>query len=165
MGLTSYRAPTTNIPLGKDNSFTVRGLGLDDFSVLIANHLSAITQATEAYELFQRSSGKIASMQGFFMILLKEYPGLMSEVISIAADEPDAKNIRLPMAIQTSALSEIGRLTLTDAGGLGNLLAMLATLLKGVGAVKMAASLEQALSNDSIGDLERSATSSSQKDT
>lgn len=165
MGLRDYKVARVEIPLGDDNSFSVRGLGLDDFSILLTNHLSAITQAAEAYEVFQRSSAKIASLQGFFLIVLKDYPGLMSEVISMAADEPDTKGIRLPIGVQTSALTEIGRLTLQDAGGLGNLLAMLATVLKGVGAVNLAASLEQALSNDSTGVLERNATSSSAKDT
>lgn len=164
MGLSNFKMARTEILLPDKTSFSVRGLGLDDFTVLITNNLSAITQAAEAYEVYQRSSAKIASMQGFFMILLKNYPGLMSEVISIAADEPDAKNVKLPIGVQTAALTEIGRLTLADAGGLGNLLAMLPMLLKGAGAVQVAASLEQALSNASIGDSERSATSSSPKD-
>lgn len=156
MGITSYQAATTDIPLpdgpnGEKNSFTVRGLGLDDFGVLITNNLSAITQAAEAYAIHKAEAGNTASLQGFVLIVLRDFPGLMMEVISVAADEPAAKNKRLPMAVQMAALTEIARLTVIDAGGLGNLLAMLGSALKGVGGDSLNASLQQVLSRSSIG--------------
>ena len=59
--------------------------------------------------------------------LAKDFPELGAEVISAGADEFDdeatAKARQLPIATQIMALNAIAKLSMEDAGGLGNLLA------------------------------------------
>lgn len=153
MGIKQYRAVTTKIPLPHDQGeFEVRGLGLDDFSVLLNSNLDGITRAAESYANFRKRSGEVASLQAFTLIVIREFPALMMEVISIAADEPDAAATRLPLGTQVAALTEISRLTLVDAGGLGNLLTMLGSVLQGEDVSGPLASLVAALSKGSIGE-------------
>jgi hypothetical protein len=49
----------------------------------------------------------------------------------MCADEPSLKGKKMGLGIQISALSAIVKLTLEEAGGLGNLSATLAALVKG----------------------------------
>lgn len=171
MGLLDFKHASTSIPLPpnkvmvddelveQENSFVVRGLGLDDFGVLLTNHLMVITQAAEAYAAHKKNVTSTASLQGFVQILITDFPTLMSEVISVAADEPGAAKVRLPLAIQIAALTEIARLTLIDAGGLGNLLAMLGAALKGTVSDDHLASLKAMASNSFIGGFGKKSTS------
>lgn len=71
------------------------------------------------------------NLQQFILSVVKDFPGLVMEVISIASDEPEARNVKLGIGYQLTAISEISKLTLEEAGGLGNLIASLAALGKG----------------------------------
>jgi hypothetical protein len=150
--LKDFKVPTADIPLNKEISITVRGLGLDDLSCLVATHLDSISKAAELYNRSKEDIFATANMQGFILTLAKDFPGLVSEVISIAADEPDAKDVKLPFPIQLRALTEISRLTLEDAGGMGNLFATLGSLWKGARDGAGLSRLTETLSRNSTGE-------------
>lgn len=160
--MSKFKPITSSIPLPGDNPpITVRGLGLEDFGLLIENHLAAVTEAAERYAAMKKDIYAKQNLQGFMLVLAREFPSLAAEVISVAADEPELRGFKLPIGPQMAALAEITRLTLMDAGGLGNLLAILGTTLQSVGGDSLVESLKPMLSPGSIGGSAKSATSSS----
>jgi hypothetical protein len=137
MGLAQFEPETKTLPLpgGGDNSVTLRGLSLDDLTALVSARMSELKTF---YELYERSRLEIFATKrtdAFILMLVGRVPDLVAEVISMASTEakdPAAREQarRLPFAFQAECLSEITRMTLVDAGGLGNLSAMLASLMK-----------------------------------
>jgi hypothetical protein len=112
---------------GEKPFFEVRGLCLDDMTFLIQRHLGPITRALKLWQESREDIIRTGNISQFVMVLAKDFPELAAEVISAAADELDdaatAKAGKLPIAAQIAALSAISRLSMEDAGGLGNLLA------------------------------------------
>lgn len=132
MSWADYRPPTAEIPLGGGMTGTVRGLNMDDLSVLISNHLEPIAEATALYAKSKKDVYTSKNLHAFAISVAKEFPGLVSEVISLGADEPSLKSRPIAFGVQMSALNEIIRLTLDEMGGLGNLSLVIANLAKGV---------------------------------
>jgi hypothetical protein len=164
--MSKFKQIRSEVPLPGDNpAIHVRGLGLEDFSVLITDHLAMVTEAAERYNAMKADIYAKQNLQGFILVLARDFPGLVMEVISLAADEPELKGFRLPIGPQLAAITEIARLTLVDAGGLGNLLAVLGSALRGAGGDSLEESLTQAMSQSSIGGFVKSAISSSLKGT
>jgi hypothetical protein len=112
---------------GEKPFFEVRGLCLDDMTFLIQRHLGPITRALKLWQESREDIIRTGNISQFVMVLAKDFPELAAEVISAAADELDdaatTKAGKLPIAAQIAALSAISRLSMEDAGGLGNLLA------------------------------------------
>jgi hypothetical protein len=129
--LSEYQTPRVDVPLGQDQVVSLRGLNLDDFALLLQDHLEPISKAVQLWQQSKQDIYTSKNMQGFLMSIIKDFPGLVTEVISIAADEPDAKKVKLGLGFQTSAIAAISKLTLEEAGGLGNLFASLAALARG----------------------------------
>ena len=132
MSWTDYKAPTAEIPLGNGKTGEVRGLNADDLAVLITNHLEPISKAVKLYADSRKDVFTNKTMQQFIIQSASSFPQLVSEVISIAADEPTLKSKKIALGVQVAALNEIVRLTLEEVGGLGNLSLVLASLAKGV---------------------------------
>jgi hypothetical protein len=107
--------------------FEVRGLCLEDMTFLVQRHLGPITRALKLWQESREDVIRTGNMQQFVLSLVSDFPELAAEVISAAADELDegatAKARQLPIASQIAALTAISRLSMEDAGGLGNLLA------------------------------------------
>lgn len=107
--------------------FEVRGLCLDDMTFLVQRHLGPITRALKLWQESREDVLRTGNVAQFAMTIAKDFPELAAEVISAAADELDegatAKARQLPIAAQIAALAAIARLSVEDAGGLGNLLA------------------------------------------
>lgn len=131
MSWTDYEAPTAEIPLGNNKTGKVRGLNVDDLSILVTHHLQPISQAVALYAQSRQEVFTKASLHGFIVKVAADFPGLLSEVISLAADEPTLKGKKLAMGVQIAAMNEIARLTLEEVGGLGNLSLVLGNLVKG----------------------------------
>lgn len=112
---------------GEKPFFEVRGITLDDMTFLVNQHLDPLTRAIKLYQESRDDILKTGNLQGFVMALARDFPDLAAEVISAASDSLDEQTRKiakqLPIATQIHALSEIIRLSLEDAGGLGNLLA------------------------------------------
>jgi hypothetical protein len=133
MKLADYVIPREKINLpgkpvdGVKPFFEVRGLCLDDMTFLVQRHLGPITRALKLWQEQREDVIRTGNLGQFVMTLAKDFPDLMGEVISAAADELDegatAKARQLPIATQIAALTAISRLSMEDAGGLGNLLA------------------------------------------
>lgn len=131
MSWTDYKAPTAQIPLGNGTTGEVRGLNADDLAVLITNHLEPISKAVALYAAQKRDQFSTANLHAFVIQTASEFPGLVSEVISLAADEPAVREKKIALGVQIAALNEILKLTLEEVGGLGNLTLVLANLAKG----------------------------------
>lgn len=119
--------------------FEVRGLCLEDMTFLVQRHLGPITRAAKLWQESREDVLRTGNISNFVMTLARDFPELAAEVISVAADELDegatAKASRLPIASQIAALSAISRLSMEDAGGLGNLLAEMRQRLESVAGV------------------------------
>jgi hypothetical protein len=138
MALKDHVTPRHIVPLLGDNGVAVRGLNLDDFSFLLGEHLEAASKIADLYSKHKNSIFSQKPFQDFILSIAKDFPGLVSEVISVAADEPDTKDIRLGIGLQISVLNAIIKLTMEEAGGLGNLIAQLRAVGAGVLAQNLA---------------------------
>jgi hypothetical protein len=142
MLLKDYVIPRSRITLpgkavdGEKPFFEVRGITLDDMTFLIGQHLGPITRALKLYQESREDIMAKGNLQGFVMTLARDFPDLGAEVISAASDSLDDETRKvakqLPIATQVHALSEIVRLSLEDAGGLGNLLAEMRARIESV---------------------------------
>jgi len=127
MPLSTYVVPRIVIPLGGDNSMAVRGINLDDFTFLLPNHFEAMSKVVALYQTHTESVFSSRAFTDFILAVAKDFPGLLSEVISLSTDEDmaEVRKVKLPMSIQLAALSAILKLTVEEAGGLGNLIGQL----------------------------------------
>lgn len=98
------------IPIGKDNSFDVRGLTLEDLGSLIKDYKTPLGEMME---------NKIN-----VNTIADTYPEFMAKVIAIAAGEPDEweKVKGLPFSIQLFAFENVWDLTIPDYKALGKLI-------------------------------------------
>lgn len=121
--------------------FEVRGLCLEDMTFLVQRHLGPITKALKLWQESREDVLRTGNVAQFVMVIAKDFPELAAEVISAAADELEegatAKARQLPIASQIAALTAITRLSMEDAGGLGNLLAEMQQRLKSVAGVEL----------------------------
>lgn len=167
MSWADYETPTLEIDLGKSGKGSVRGLNLDDFTLILTKHLDAALMIAET---FNAGKANVSSAQNYTDVAIlvgQSFPGFLSEVISIAADEPSIRGKKLTAGIQIASIQAILKLTLEEAGGLGNLFATLAAAVKAVleGKGEMSQRVVALLSNSSILDAVKTQTSSSRKGT
>jgi hypothetical protein len=131
MSWADYQPPTAEVPLGGGAKGRVRGLNVDDLSSLVTNHLESISKAVALYAASKKDVYSTKNLHAFIIQTASQFPGLVSEVISLAADEPSLKGKKIALGVQIAALNEIARLTLEELGGLGNLSLVLVNLAKG----------------------------------
>lgn len=146
MQLKDYEIPKERIPLpgkavnGEKPFFEVRGLGLDDLTLLIHLHLGPITKAVKLYQEQKEDVLATGNLSEFIMTLARDFPALVAEVISAAADSLDdetrEKARKLPLPTQLAAMSEITKLTMEEVGGLKNLLAEMRERLESLAGVE-----------------------------
>lgn len=133
MGLADYRPETAAIVF-KGGSFNVKGLNLEDVSLLIRTHLPDMESL---FDMYQQSTGDVFSngaAERLILKLAKDAPALTANIIACASGEPDsvdaARSLSLPLQVQ--ALTHIGRLTFEDAGGPKNFFEALMKLFGGI---------------------------------
>lgn len=129
MALADYQ-PERSVVEFKGGSVAVRGLSLDDVSLLIKNHLDDLDQILAMYKSNVTPDIQAAVMAEYAVTLVREAPGMVAHIISLAADEPDAvENARrLPMPTQIELLKAIGHLTFEEVGGIKKFAESLAQL-------------------------------------
>lgn len=134
MPLKDYEIATETIALPRGGSFVVRGLGLPAVTHLVQHHLADVLKALELYTRQKRGVATRAMMSEFAMLLCKDVPALATEIISVACEEEgvEDKIRQLPVVPQINALLMIVKLTTEEAGGLKNLVAFVAPMLRGV---------------------------------
>jgi len=124
---------------GKDNFLEVRGLSLDDLTLLISLHHEPITKALKLWQESRTDIMTTRNLSSFILAVAKDFPDLVAEVISAAADELDDEARRkaklLPVTVQIVALNEILKLTMEEVDGLKNLLAEMQDRVKSLASV------------------------------
>lgn len=118
MALSDYVIQTETVPL-KGGSLEVRGLGLDDVTVLLRNHMPDLDKLFDLYDETQTDPTKFGETAKYAIKIVSQAPGLVANMIALASDEPDEveKCRRLPMAAQVKALTAIIKITFEEAGG------------------------------------------------
>lgn len=134
MGLSAFTPKTDEVefPGGK---FAVRGLSLEDFTVLLRKHYEPmesifnkyVTEAAiEAVDAATNGENKIGldDVRGVILEALEVAPALIGDVIARAADEAENPHMArlLPAGVQIDAIGKIVTLTLEAEGGLEKLI-------------------------------------------
>ncbi len=149
MGLPSYSPATEQIDLPNGESFVVRGLSLEDITVLLRTHYDTAAALFDKYvgEAAQTAADAalpeadfgLGDMRSVVLDALQAAPGMIADVIARAADAPDdAPHVRrFPLGVQVAAVEAVIRLTLEAEGGMGKLIETvnkLTSSLAGLGA-------------------------------
>lgn len=126
MAIHDFVLPTLEVTLPGGASFAVRGLSLQDVTLLISQHGPVLE------EFFNKYSNEADAMQ-VGLGLLGKAPDLAAAIISLAADEPGEarKILRLPIAVQQDALEKIAHLTFEASGGPGKFVEAVMRLISG----------------------------------
>lgn len=127
---TNYKPPIVMVDTGDGEQRPVRGLALEDFSDLIVGHLDELMDLTAVYIQSKDDVFSATNMTDVVIMASKQFPALVSEVISMVTDTPELKGTRLGVGLQVKILQAAFKLTVEDAGGLGNLSAMLQNVVK-----------------------------------
>lgn len=133
MGLSAFTPKTEKVEF-PGGDFAVRGLSLEDFTVLLRSYYDPakaifdryVTEATiEALDEVDNGGDSLGlgDVKGVVLEALETAPGLIGDLIARAADETDNPLIArtLPMGVQIDAIEKIVRLTLEAEGGMEKL--------------------------------------------
>ncbi len=133
MSLTAFEPKTEIVELPGGGSFAVRGLSLEDFTVLLRAHYEPISTLFDRYvaesaaeAVDQKETGGVMGLgdvRGVVLEALEHAPGLIGDVIARAAGETENPHRArlLPMGVQIDAIEKVIRLTLEAEGGLEKL--------------------------------------------
>lgn len=161
MTWTDYMVPTIMVDTGDGTERPVRGLSLDDMTLLIVNNLDSMMEITTLYIRSQKDVAAVSNMTDMIMVAAKTFPDFVSEVISIVTDTPELRKVRLPAGLQLRVLQAAFKLTIEDAGGMGNLSAILQNAVRQAvaGRGEVSQKLKDILSPSSIGGAGKTRTS------
>ncbi len=126
-GLSAFK-PLTETVTFPGGEFAVRGLALEDFTILRKYH-APMTELFERYvgeaslERMDRESGldlNLGEMKDVVLAGLETAPALIGDTIARAADETENPHAArtLPMGVQIDAIGKIVKLTLEAEGGM-----------------------------------------------
>ncbi len=128
MPLAGYKPATREVPLAGGNSFHVRGLSLNDISVLVREHFPDLDALAGLFDGFDTLT--VDQFEPLALSLVSQAPGFVANAIAVAAGEGTAADAeQLPGPTQVKALLEIGDLTFIDVGGPKKAWEMIAGLL------------------------------------
>ncbi len=128
MPLAGYQPATLEVPLAGGNSFHVRGLSLNDISVLVREHFPDLDALAGLFDGFDTLT--VDQFEPLALSLVSQAPGFVANAIAVAAGEGTAADAeQLPGPTQVKALLEIGDLTFIDVGGPKKAWEMIAGLL------------------------------------
>lgn len=116
----------------KGGGFRVRGLSLDDLSVLVRTHLPDL-KAVFAHYSAGNERGE--SIDDIVVSFVRDTPGMAAHLIAMAAGEESAveQARKLPFPLQVDAVVNILQLTFEDVGGPKNVGPLLMRLVSSVG--------------------------------
>lgn len=129
MPISSYLIRTSRVSLGKDNDFEVRALTFPDIIAAVSSHMPALIAIVSKS---QEADGDIYTKMNtsqMAMMVARDFPSVATEIISMCVvgetmdEAARSKVAMLPAPISMNALLSIFRLTVEEAGGLGNLVA------------------------------------------
>lgn len=121
MALSDFTPDTADVMYKGKTLVTVRGLNLEDISILMRNHIGDL----QTIYAMVAPSGKLLpssiDVDNVLFSLLTNAPNTAVKMIQLAANEPDAdaarKVERMPAPLQLKILIEIVKLTFEDVGG------------------------------------------------
>jgi len=112
---------------GSERVLTVRGLSTQDLTITIRTHKDSLTKA------FELAEGRLEdeNLTEFGLELMEQFPGLVAQLIALAADKPDkAGEIGcLPAPVQLRLMLAVYELTIEDTGGLQDFLQQVFAIL------------------------------------
>ena len=128
MGLSAF-TPATETVAFPGGEVAVRGLCLDDLTVLVRRHYDTVSGLFDRYVRDGASSAvdaaieqreiDAAQLRGLAFEVMDEAPEMIADVIALAAGEPGAReNAKtLPVGTQLDLIERVIRLTLEAEGG------------------------------------------------
>jgi hypothetical protein len=133
MSLADYKPARSTVSF-KGGEFSVRGLALEDITVLMRNHMSDIDNLVDVFSRNMTDTEASTVAIQHAIALVKEAPGLVANLIALASDEPDSVDSArtLAMPLQIRAVQEIAKLTFEEAGGPKKFFESLMVLLRGL---------------------------------
>lgn len=129
MPLSAYQPRQASVPLGKDNDFVVRAITFPDLVLMASNHMPSLVAIVAKYQEAKQDVYSQKNIGQLALTVARDFPTFATEIISACIvgetvdDATRQKIALLPAPVQMQALVEIGRLTVEEAGGLGNLMA------------------------------------------
>lgn len=129
MPLSAYQPRSEKVALGKDNDFVVRALTFPAVAALVADRATELAAIVAKYQETRKDITSTKNIGDLVTMVVRDFPNLATEIVSscIVGETVDAPLIDkiklLPFPVQLDALLKIGRLTVEEAGGLGNLIA------------------------------------------
>lgn len=138
MSLADFTPATDEVKVSDSVSFAVRGLSFDDIATLVRSHYEPLSNLFDEY-IAEGVAAAVTESEGeelsqAVMGVMKQAPGLIADVIALAADEPDLidKIKKLPIGVQIDAIQKTLTLTLQAEGGLGKLVETITGLVQGL---------------------------------
>ena len=136
MPLSTHTIRTEKVRLSKDNDFDVRAVTFPDLAFMVSTRMPDLVAIVAKYQESRDAAqrGEIMSrtnMTDLAIMVSRDFPTLAVEMISacVYGEEVTPEMRRtiaaLPMPVQLDALVKISKLTVEEAGGLGNLIAEL----------------------------------------
>lgn len=132
-GLSTYTPATEKVALPGGGEFAVRGLSLEDFTILLRSHYETLEHLFDQY-LTEAALEKVdqeatdgalglGDMKGMVLEALSKAPALVGDVIAHAAGEVEHSHRArlLPVGVQIEAVQKIITLTLEAEGGMEKL--------------------------------------------
>lgn len=122
-------------PESKRSKIEVRGLSFEDFTRLFTEYGKTTDQIFSFIENIQANDGKADfDAKAFGADLIVKAPKAVASLIALAADMPDRATqvARMPLPVQVRALESIYRMTVEEAGGLHDFLALVLRIAKQV---------------------------------
>lgn len=138
MPLSAYEARTARVPLNKGNDFEVRPITFPDLALMASKHMPTLVAIVAKYQESKEDIYSRKNITELALSVARDFPTFATEIISACIvgetvdDETRRKITLLPAPVQMTALVEIGRLTVEEAGGLGNLMADLRSKFEGL---------------------------------
>jgi hypothetical protein len=129
--LRTHTIRTEKVRLTADNDFEVRAITFPDLSFLVQARLPELVAIVAKYQETRADITDRKNIADLAIMAARDFPSLAVEMISacvygeLVDAEMRQKIGALPFPIQLDALSKIAKLTVEEAGGLGNLIAAL----------------------------------------
>jgi hypothetical protein len=120
----------------RGGSLELRGLSLNDFSVLMRGYLPELNNLFKLYEDEATRENAISQSVKFATTLVQETPQMVAQMIVLCADEDQSLlsvAARLPITVQVECIRKIIELTFEEAGGAKKFLDSLVGMVKTMG--------------------------------
>lgn len=130
MAIADFVLPTEEVQLPDGKSFAVRGISLEDVTILLSKH------GAEMDGFYQQMSARQdQSAMEVGLSLIGKAPDLVANIIAMAADEPALANVvkKFTIGVQQDALEKIAKLTFDASGGPGKFIEAVTKLVQATG--------------------------------